>query len=90
MYQDQEAAGAGDGSSEGQRIAPRLRESSQRCDKLLTTLLAVKLRDQEWGKHEVKDTRGALVSLRYTYVPFYSTTGLYFYLILTISVERSW
>ena len=60
MYQDQEAAGAGDRSSEGQRIAPRLRESSQRCDKLLTTLLAVKLRDQEWGKHEVKDTRGAL------------------------------
>ena len=33
-----------DRRSESQRIAPRLRETRQRSDKLLKTLLAVKLR----------------------------------------------
>ena len=36
-----------DTSLEGQRIAPRLRETKQRSDKLLMTLLVVKLRAQE-------------------------------------------
>ena len=36
-----------DRSTEDQRIAPRLRETRQRRDKLLTTLLTVKLRAQE-------------------------------------------
>ena len=35
-----------DRNSEGQRIAPRLRETLQRSDKLLTTLRAVALRAQ--------------------------------------------
>ena len=35
-------------SPEGQRIAPIQWETKQRCDELLTTLLTVKLRAQEW------------------------------------------
>ena len=41
MCQDQEADAEGQESS-GQRIAPRLRETRQRYDELLTTLLTVK------------------------------------------------
>ena len=37
-----------DRSSEGQRIAPILGKTTLRSDKLLTPLLAVKLRAQEW------------------------------------------